>query len=103
MSSQDVRTAPSDMLARDECSRNSVTASLSQRAQQELSESVILIPERPFSRSWIHWHNDAGLSPSKGFKRWNSSCRSIADVIEADRLTKPMTDDGVSRQAKECM
>jgi len=45
-----------------------------------------------------------GLNASRGFKRWNSSCTSIADMIEkTDKLTKLMTADRVSRQAKECM
>jgi len=49
--------------------------------------------------------HEAGLNASRGFKRWNRSCTSIADVIEADKLTKLMTDDGVGvrRQAKERM
>jgi hypothetical protein len=41
---------PLPACSRDECSRNSVTASVSQRAQPELTESVIVIPERQRSR-----------------------------------------------------
>jgi hypothetical protein len=50
MSSQNVRTAHLRHAPEDECSRNSVTVSLSQRAQQEFTESVIVIPDRPLPR-----------------------------------------------------
>jgi hypothetical protein len=40
-----------------------------------------------------------GLNAFRRFKRWKSSCTSIADVSEADKLTRLMTDDRLSRQA----
>src|ERR1700756_692404 len=41
------KNCPPSARSRDVCRRNSVTASLSQQAQRELTESVIVIPERP--------------------------------------------------------
>jgi hypothetical protein len=85
--------------SRKECRRNSVMASLSQRGQQEPTENIIVIPEQAVSTMLNPLAERCGLNAFRRFKRWKSSCTSIADVSEADKLTRLMTDDRLSRQA----
>jgi hypothetical protein len=74
--------------SRDECSRNKVTASLCQRAKPELTESAVVIPERPVHTmlNLLALRRRAERFPRR--QALDRSCLSIADVIEAKERSK---------------
>ena len=97
------KNCPLPACSRDECSRNSVTASLSQRAHQGLTESVIVIPERPVPTMLNPLAQQRRVERLPRLQALELQLQINADVIQVDKLRKLKSDDGVSRQAKERM